>query len=433
MNDIYQQRRTHLLNLLGSDSIAVIFAAPERCRSNDTDFPYRQDSYLYYLTGFEEPESALILNGRSGESILFCRPKDEQSEIWNGFRFGPDAAKEAFGMNAAYEIGEWQRVLSDSMMGMKSLYALWGRYPYHDRSVMQLWHDAQVQAARTRQTAPTQCVDLSKLLDAMRLIKDTAEIALLKRAGEISAQAHVRAMKHCRVGLYEYQLEAEFLHEFMYHGARAPSYNTIVGGGKNACCLHYVANREILRDGDLVLIDAGAEWQNYAGDITRTFPVNGRFSAAQKDLYEVVLAANCAAIEAIRPLADWQGISRQAARILTQGLVDLGILHGSVDENLETERYRRFYMHGLGHWLGLDVHDVGGRFDDNGKPILLRAGMCTTVEPGLYIDGGEDVPPAFRNIGIRIEDNVLVTEHGCENYTAAAPKTIAEIEDLMRG
>lgn len=430
--NLYKQRRTQLLNHLGSDSVAIIFAAPERCRSNDTEYPFRQDSYLYYLTGFEEPESALLLNGKTGESILFCRPKDELSEIWNGFRYGPEAAKEAFEVDAAYPIQDWEHIFSDSLSGIKTIYTLWGCYPDIDQQVMRIWEQAKQQAARSRQNIPSQWGDLSKTLDAMRLIKDDTEIELLKEAGEISAQAHIRAMRHCRPGLYEYQLEAEFLHEFMYHGARSPAYNTIVGGGKNACCLHYVANTDKLRDGDLVLIDAGAEWKNYAGDITRTFPVNGRFTAPQKDLYEIVLAANKATIEAIRPQADWQELSRQATRVLTQGLVDLGILSGSVDENIENERYRRFYMHGLGHWLGLDVHDVGGRFDENGQPILLCPGMCTTVEPGLYIDGKDDIPPAFRDIGIRIEDNILVTEKGCENYTAAAPKEITEIEELMR-
>ena len=432
----YHSRRQQLLQHIGSDGLAILFAAPEQRRSNDTEFPFRQDSYLHYLSSFPEPQAALILDGASGDTILFCREKDSLMEIWNGFRYGPEAAKEAFAVNEAHPFAQWPEILKGRLKGHRKLYALWGLYPDYDAKVMEIWHQVQQSAGQRAATgstlAPDALMDLSKPLNAMRLVKDAQEQALLRQAADISAHAHLRAMRRCQPGQYEYQLEAEFLHEFMYRGARSPAYNSIVGGGKNACCLHYVENKDILRSGDLVLIDAGAEYQGYAGDITRTFPVNGRFSGAQKEVYETVLSANTASIEAIRPGADWQAISQNAIRILTQGLIDLQLLNGSLDGNIEQQTYRRFYMHGLGHWLGLDVHDVGGRFE-NEQPILLREGMYTTVEPGLYIAAAEDIPPAFHNIGIRIEDNIIVTANGCENYTSTAPKSIADIEQTMQG
>ncbi|QEY24564.1 Xaa-Pro aminopeptidase [Neisseria animalis] len=428
------ERRRRVLAQIGSNGLAVLFAAPEQRRSNDTEFPFRQDSYFHYLTGFGEPQAALLLDGASGKSILFCRDKDELGEIWNGFRYGPQAAAEAFAFDEAYSFGEWEQHLGKAILNKKSLYALWGVYPEYDSKVMAQWHKVQQSAGRRVQTntyAPECLADLAAVLDSMRLVKDEAEIALLKKAGEISAMAHIRAMKQTRPGMSELQIEAEILHEFMRQGARFPSYNSIVAGGKNACCLHYVENKDVLRDGDLLLIDAGAEYGLYAGDITRTFPVNGRFGAVQKDVYEIVLAANEAAIAAVKPQADWGEIHMLALKILVQGLLDLKLLKGSVDGNIESQAYQRFYMHGLGHWVGLDVHDVGKRWQD-GKPLLLQPGMTTTIEPGLYIAAADDIPEAFHNIGIRIEDNVLVTEEGSENYTSLVPKSVAEIEALMR-
>lgn len=431
----YLNRRRQLLNAIGSDGIAILFSATEQPRSNDTAFPFRQNSYFYYLSGFPEPEAVIILDGASQSSILFCRDKDPLRETWDGFRYGHEAAREVFGFDEAHSIQHWQTALTERLSGKQTLYALWGQQPENDATLLQTWYPMRRIVGRRILSdclsVPTELRDLSVLLDPMRLIKDADEIALMKRAGEISAAAHCRAMQKVRPGMSETQLEAELFHEFMRQGARFPAYGNIVAGGKNACCLHYVDNNSILNDGDLVLIDAGAEYQMYAGDISRTFPVNGRFNAAQKAVYEIVLAANMAAIDAVAPGKNWADLHQLALEILVEGLIDLKLLHGSVASNIEQKTYQRFYMHGLGHWLGLDVHDVGGRWH-NQQPILLAPGMITTIEPGLYIGNEPDIPEEFRNIGIRIEDNILVTEHGAENYTAAAPKTISDIEALMR-
>ncbi|UOO81331.1 aminopeptidase P N-terminal domain-containing protein [Uruburuella testudinis] len=432
----YTLRREQVLQQIGNDGLAVLFAAPEQRRSNDTEFPFRQDSYFHYLSGFPEPEAVILLDGAAGTATLYCRDKDPLMETWNGFRYGAEAARDTFGFDAAYSISEWPQHIGKAILNKRRLFALWGQYPEHDRVLMQHWHTVQQTAGQRMlaeySRAPDSLADLAALLNPMRLIKDAHEISLLKQAGHISALAHIRAMQKTRPGLSELQIEAELLHEFMRHGARHPAYNSIVAGGKNACCLHYVENKDILHDNALLLIDAGAEYQMYAGDITRTFPVNGRFSPAQKAVYEIVLAANQAAIEAVRPGASWADIHHLALRILVQGLIDLKLLQGSVEGNIESQAYKRFYMHGLGHWVGLDVHDVGGRWH-NEQPRLLQAGMCTTIEPGLYISAAPDISAEFHNIGIRIEDNILVTETGHENYTAEAPKQIAEIEALMGG
>lgn len=433
---VYAERRKRVFERIGNGT-AVLFGAREQRRSNDTGYPFRQDSYLHYLSGFPEPDCVLLLDGKNRKSILFCREKDPQREIWEGFHYGPEAAEEAFGMDEAHPVALWQEKFAEALKGSDRLFAPWGLYPEYDQLLMQLWHP--VRKAATQRSlaefvrAPDTLADLCGILDPMRQIKDGYEIGLLRRAGRISAQGHVRAMRYAKAGVYEYQVEAELLHEFMQNGARHVAYNSIVGGGRNACCLHYVDNGCLLQNGDLLLIDAGAEVENYAGDITRTFPVNGTFSPAQKDVYEIVLAANEAAIAQTKPGALWADIHQNALKILVQGLVDLKLLAGSVDGNIESRAYRRFYMHGLGHWVGLDVHDVGGRFKEAGQPQPLLPGMCTTIEPGLYIAAADDIPAEFHNIGIRIEDNVLVTEHGNEVYTAGAPKKVADIEALMKG
>lgn len=433
---VYQQRRQTVLDKIGEDGIGIIFAAPEQRRSNDTEYPFRQDSYFHYLTGFPEPGAALILNGREHTSTLLCRNKDPEHEIWNGFRYGYTAAREQFAFDSADDINQWPVLLKQALAGHRRLFALWGLYPENDPKLIELWYEiariANYRSANGSTIAPDSLVNLASILDPMRLIKDKHEQSIMRIAAEISAQAHIRAMQTTCAGQYEYQVEAEILHEFMQRGARYPSYNSIVAGGKNACCLHYVSNNCQLQQNDLLMIDAGAEYQMYAGDISRTFPVSGRFSSAQKDIYDIVLAVNQASIASTVKQANWQNISATAISMLTQGLIDLGILHGSLEQNIETQTYRRFYMHGLGHWLGLDVHDVGGRFDSNEQPILLQAGMVTTIEPGLYISAADDIPQAFHNIGIRIEDNVLITETGNEVLTASVPKTTAEIETLMQ-
>lgn len=434
-NCVYQSRRQRVFDAIGNN-VAILFAAPERMRSNDTEYPYRQDSYFYYLTGFTEPESVLMLNGAERTATLFCRPKDPDQETWLGFRFGPEQAAIEFGFDAAHVTSQWQSHLQDALRHSEKLFALWQHDGVPNDDILKTWREtyehAQYSKLNQHIITPVHALeDLTPILDDMRLIKDEHELDLLRTAARISAEAHNIAMQRATIGLTEYQLEAEFLYHFLRHNARSPAYNSIVATGKNACTLHYTHNNAVLQDGQLVLIDAGAEYGYYAGDITRTFPVNGVFTGAQKALYEVVLDANKQAIAAIKPGVVWQDVSNVALHILVQGLIDLKLLHGSVEDNIASQAYRRFYMHGLGHWIGLDVHDVGGRFKD-GKDRLLEPHMCTTVEPGLYINPADDIPAEFHGIGIRIEDNVIITEQGAEVYTQATPKDITEIEALMR-
>jgi len=432
MSDIrnYVQRRARLAATLG-DGIAIVATAPEVPRNRDSHYPYRHDSYFYWLTGFNEPEAVVVqVGGAEPQSILFCRDKDASREIWDGFRHGPEAAAQDFGFDAAYSITELDAKLPELMGNRERLAYAVGENPAWDARVIG-WLNAV--RAKTRQgvIAPGEIVDVRHALDEMRLIKDAHELALMRRAAEISTGAHRAAMRATRPGGHEYEVEAELLSAFRRGGAEAPAYNSIVASGANACVLHYVFNNKPLRDGDLLLIDAAAEFGSYAADITRTFPVNGRFSAAQKDTYEVVLAAQIAAIDTVRPGSDWNAPHEAAVRVLTQGMVDLKLLKGSVDGLIEANAYTRFYMHKTGHWLGLDVHDAGEyKIDGAWRP--LQAGMTLTVEPGLYIRPADDIPEALWNIGIRIEDDVVVTESGCEVMTTP-PKTVAEIEAWMQG
>ena len=432
---LYVARRERVYDAIGN-GVAILFAAPERIRSNDTEYPYRQDSYFYYLSGFTEPEAVMILDGATRTTTLCCRPKDPDMETWVGYRYGPDLAAQVFGFEAAYNISEWQTRLQQVLNHADSIYALWQHDGVADTDIVSLWRKLCADVAYRKidgniVTPAQQLGDLYPILDEMRLIKDAHEIALLQHAGQLSAEAHNKAMQAACKGVTEYQLEAEILYHFMRNNARSPSYNSIVAAGKNACTLHYVQNNAVLQDGQLVLIDAGAEYGYYAGDITRTFPVNGRFTGAQKAVYEIVLEANKQAIAAIAPNVLWQEVSDVALKVLVQGMVDLKLLHGNVEDNIATQAYRRFYMHGIGHWIGLDVHDVGGRFHQ-GQPRMLQENMCTTVEPGLYINAADDIPTEFHNIGIRIEDNVRVSATAAEVYTPATPKEISDIEALMR-
>ena len=432
---LYVARRERVYDAIGN-GVAILFAAPERIRSNDTEYPYRQDSYFYYLSGFTEPEAVMILDGATRTTTLCCRPKDPDMETWVGYRYGPDLAAQVFGFEAASNINEWQTRLQQSLNHADSIYALWQHDGVADSDIVSLWRKLCADVAYRKiegniVTPAQQLGDLYPILDEMRLVKDAHEIALLQHAGQLSEEAHNKAMQAACKGVTEYQLEAEILYHFMRNNARSPSYNSIVAAGKNACTLHYVQNNAVLQDGQLVLIDAGAEYGYYAGDITRTFPVNGRFTGAQKAVYEIVLEANKQAISAIAPNVLWQEVSDVALQILVQGMVDLKLLHGNVEDNIATQAYRRFYMHGIGHWIGLDVHDVGGRFHQ-GQPRLLQENMCTTIEPGLYINAADDIPSEFHNIGIRIEDNVRVTATAAEVYTHATPKEISDIEALMR-
>ena len=432
---VYRARRERVYDAIGN-GVALLFAAPERMRSNDTEYPYRQDSYFYYLSGFTEPEAVMILDGASRTTTLCCRPKDPDMETWLGFRYGPDLAAQTFGFEAACNISEWQQRLQQHLYHADSIYALWQHDGVADADIVSLWRKLSADVAYRKIdgniVTPAHVLgDLYPILDEMRLIKDAHEITLLRTAAQLSAEAHNKAMQAACKGVTEYQLEAEILYHFMRNNARSPSYNSIVAAGKNACTLHYVQNNAVLQEGQLVLIDAGAEYGYYAGDITRTFPVNGQFTGAQKAVYEIVLEANKQAIAAIAPHVLWQEVSDVALNILVQGMVDLKLLHGNVEDNIATQAYRRFYMHGIGHWIGLDVHDVGGRFHQ-GQARKLRENMCTTVEPGLYIQAADDIPPEFHNIGIRIEDNVRVSANAAEVYTTATPKEIGDIEALMR-
>jgi Xaa-Pro aminopeptidase len=428
----FKHRRLSLMRHMRKNAVALLASAPAAKRNSDVEFPYRQTSDFHYLTGFDEPESvAVFAPGRElGEFILFCRPYDETQAIWTGKHAGLDDAKELFGADEAYPIEELGKVLPDLLDQKSAVYFPVGLDAELDRVVMVA---VNVLRGKKRSGAkpPEEFVALDRPLHEMRLRKSPDEIKAMRKAAEISVQAHRRAMQACRPGLYEYQIEAELTHEFMRHGLRNAAYPAIVAGGGNACVLHYTENADVLRDGDLLLIDAGAESSNYAADITRTFPVSGRYGEAQRVLYELVLAAQLAAIATIRPGAAWIEPHDAAVRVLVEGLVKLGLLEGEVDKLIEDEAYKKFYMHRTGHWLGMDVHDVGD-YKIDGEWRELEPGMVLTVEPGVYISPAcQEVDEQWRGIGIRIEDDVLVTTDGCEVLTAALPKTVAEIEALM--
>jgi len=428
----YARRRTTLMGLMGVNSIAILPAAREKIRSRDTEYHFRQDSDFYYLTGFDEPDAVLVLlpERPHGEYVLFCRDRDPAKEIWDGYRAGPDGACEKFGADDAFPIDDIDEILPGLLEGRERMYYSLGRDADFDGRLMS-WVDGLRAQASSGAYPPGDFLDLDHLLHDMRLFKSAAEQKVMQRAGEISSLAHRRAMQSCQPGMMEYQLEAELLHEFAVNGARHAAYTTIVGGGKNSCILHYIDNSEVLRSGDLVLIDAGCEYKGYASDITRTFPVNGKFTPAQKALYEVVLAMQEAAIEVIKPGNHWDEPHEVSVRVATSGLVRLGILAGDVDELIACGAYKKFYMHRVGHWIGLDVHDVGD-YKVGEQWRVLEPGMAMTVEPGLYIaPNDESVARKWRGIGIRIEDDVVVTKTGYHLLTNA-PKTVNEIECLMQ-
>ncbi len=435
----YADRRARLLARMEAGSVAVLGTAPEVARNADTEYPYRHDSSFYYLTGFTEPEAVLVLVAPRGnaaaQSLLFCREKHLESEIWDGYRYGPDAAREAFGFDAAFPVGALDEHMVRLLSNASALFAPLAR---GGEEQQRRWFDGVRKLARSGTTAPPVLRDLPPLIDEMRLFKDEHESAIMLRAGEISAGAHARAMRFAGshgAGVFEYELEAELLHEFRRHGAQFPAYTPIVASGPNACVLHYNANNRRTVEGDLVLIDAGCELDGYASDITRTFPVNGRFSRAQRELYELVLAAQQAAFNAIKPGRKYHDAHDAAVQVLAQGMLDLGLLQGTLDEVLAEKKYTQFYMHGTGHWIGMDVHDVGLYRDvaQESKPSrLLQPGMAMTVEPGIYVRPAEGVPEQYWNIGIRIEDDVIVRDGGYQLLTGDAPKTVAEIEALMK-
>lgn len=414
------------------EGVAVIPTSHELIRNRDSHYPFRFDSYFYYLSAFKEPESVLfVVAGANPKTILFCRDKDMEREIWDGFRYGPTAAVTEFGIDEAYSIHQLDEMAPKLLANQSKLFYSLGADAAWDARVT-AWMNTLRSQARTGLSAPDAVVDVRKYLDEMRLHKSKYEVDTMRQSANIAAAAHQRAMQFTKPGMMEYQVEAEFLHEFYRSGAQAPAYTSIVAGGANACTLHYNANNAKLNHGDLLLIDAGCELDGYASDITRTFPVNGQFSAAQKDLYELVLASQATAISKVSPMNHWNAPHEAALDVLIRGFIDFGLCKGSPEEVLETGSYRQFYMHRTGHWLGLDVHDAGEYKDKLGSWKMLAPGMTLTVEPGCYVRPADNVPEHFWNIGIRIEDDVVVTEGGCEVMTHAAPKTVAEIEDLMR-
>lgn len=448
--------------------LAVIFTAPEVPRNRDADFPYRYDSYFHYLSGFPEPGAAVVIiaGATTERSILFCRSKHEEREIWDGFRYGPKAARRKFGFDEAHTIEELETRMPALLADQPGLFYSLGTSAELD-SHARRWLGAVRAKARAGVSPPDRAIDVTRLLDEMRLFKDAEEIAIMRKAAKIAAGAHVRAMRATRPGCREYEIEAEILYEFRRHGSPFPAYGSIVAGGANACVLHYRENDARLKNGELLLIDAGCELDGYASDITRTFPVNGRFSAAQRELYEIVLESQRAAQKMTRPGRHFMEPHDAAVKVLAQGMIDCKLVRGSLDGVIESGSYQRFYMHRTSHWLGRDVHDCGDyrEPDDgvearpataataavvagtrSGKPARkarkhdgaaerpwrrLQPGMVLTLEPGLYVRAADDVPKAFHDIGIRIEDDALVTESGCELLTSDVPKTVAEIEALM--
>jgi Xaa-Pro aminopeptidase len=456
----YQQRRARLAKLVGPNGIAILPAAPEQQRNRDSDFLFRQDSYFYYLSGFAEPKAWLVITG-DGKSTLFCQPKDQEREIWDGFRLGPDAAPPELGVDAAFSAAELDAKLPGLLDGRE---AVW--YPFATHKGLEARIDSWLGSLRARVRYGTLCPqqqrDLCGVLDEMRLIKDAYEQATMRRAAQISAGAHIRAMqlsaRMLREGqeVREYHLDAELLHEFRRHGSQYPAYGSIVAAGANACVLHYRADTGLIRDGELVLIDAACELDGYASDITRTFPANGKFSEPQRALYELVLASQEAAVAATRAGARFTDPHDASVKVLAQGMLDLKLLDknkvGSLDDVIEKRAYFQFYMHRTGHWIGMDVHDCGAYTEPSeigqansrkdaltGETIvdrparILRAGMALTIEPGIYVRAAEGVPEQFHNIGIRIEDDAIVTESGCELISRGVPVSVAEIEALMRG
>jgi Xaa-Pro aminopeptidase len=448
--DLYQLRRNalakHIFNKTGG-GIAVVATAPELVRNRDSDFPYRHDSDFFYLTGFEEPGATLVMKvGASGksyqlESHLFCRPKDLEREIWDGIRLGPDAAPEVLGIEFAHSNHELDQKLGELLADQDAIYVRLAESAKEDRRIRHWMKQVRGQT-RSGINPPSEFHDVEVLIHEMRLFKDAHEIDIMRRAAAISARAHIRAMHACKPGMREYQLEAELLHEFRNSGAQSVAYNSIVAGGANSCILHYRAGSTELRSGELCLIDAGCELDGYASDITRTFPVNGKFTGPQRALYNITYAAQEAAITATKPGNTFMQPHDAALKVLTQGLLDEKLINlsevGSLENAIETGAYRRFYMHRTSHWLGMDVHDVGSYREPIATPSeekpwrILKSGMVITIEPGLYVRPADDVNEAFWNIGIRIEDDAVINDAGCELISRGVPVKADEIEALMK-
>lgn len=428
----YQLRRKQLLQQIPQDSAVIISAAPEYLRNGDCPYLFRQDSDFYYLTGFPETDAVAVLlpEGEQGEYILFCQPHDELYETWNGPRVGQDGAEQHYQADKSYSIENIDELMPGLLKNRSTIYFQNGKYKKVDEQIAK-WVKDITAKVRAGINAPTQFINLGSILNEMRLCKKQSELEKLRHVANISANAHKRAMRTCKPGMMEYELEAELIYEFNRHGCKDVAYTPIVGGGKNACVLHYINNDAKLNDGELVLIDAGAEYQHYASDITRTFPINGRFNKEQRLVYEAVLAAQLVCINAVKPGLKYNELQQLSVRKITEGLVKINLLQGDIDKLIETKAYQKFYMHNVSHWMGIDVHDVGS-YKVAGEWRELQPGFVLTIEPGIYISENTDgVAPEWWNIGIRIEDDVLVTETGHEVLTAAVPKTIEEIEALM--
>lgn len=427
----FAKRRQKLMDIMGPDSIAVLPNAEVATRNRDVDYHYRSDSNFHYLSGFDEPESVIVLvPGREhGEYLLFCRERDLEKEIWDGYRTGQEGAVEQYEADDSYPITDLDDILPGLLEGKEKVYYTMGNIPSFDQRMVGFLNHLR-KANRQGKHSPTEIIELDHCLNELRLFKSSIEIKSMRKAAEVSAQAHIRAMQFTQPGMWEYQVEAEIMHEFMKNDCRSSAYPSIVGGGENGCILHYIENNHKLKNNDLLLIDAGAEYDYYAGDITRTFPVNGKFTDNQKILYNIVLDAQKAAIAEVKPGNHWNQPHEAAVRVLTQGLIDIGLLKGKLDKLIEDEAYREFYMHRTGHWLGMDVHDVGD-YKVGGEWRMLEPGMVLTVEPGLYIRDLSSVPKKWHFTGIRIEDDVLVTKTGNEVLSASVPKEVDEIEALM--
>jgi Xaa-Pro aminopeptidase len=426
----FARRRKQLMKLMGKDTIAILPAAPVRHRNNDVEYAYRQDSDFFYLTGFSEPESvAVLIPGRQqAEYVLFVRERDPARETWDGRRAGPAGAVRDFGADDAFPISDIDEILPGLMENRTKVFYAMGIHADFDHRVVG-WLNGLRALAKHGRHPPQEFVALDHVLHDMRLFKSRAEVDVMRESARIAAEAHIRAMRFCKPGMNEFEVMAELLHEFRRHNADT-SYQPIVGGGANSCILHYRENDQTLNDGDLLLVDAGCEYQCYASDITRTFPINGRFTPEQRAIYDIVLEANQAAISKVKPGASWDDPHAAAVRVITQGLVKLGLLKGRVSALEKDGAYRRYFMHRTGHWLGMDVHDVGDyKIGDEWR--VLEPGMALTIEPGIYIPAGRGVPKRFQNIGVRIEDDVVVTKDGVEVLTAGAPKNADEIESLM--
>ena len=428
--DIYSKRRKDLMRSMES-GVAVIPTSQVQSRNGDVEYQYRPDSDFYYLTGFSEPDAVAVLcpERKAGEYILFCREKDPDKELWYGRRAGLTGAVEKYGADDAFPIEDLDDILPRLLEDQPKIYASLGRYSDFDSKVMQWMNEVKLRSRRGIH-APHEMVDLSYILHEQRLIKRKDELLIMQKAGKISAAGHVRAMQVCKPGMTEQQVQAEMEYIFRKNGSTYNAYPSIVAGGHNSCILHYIDNNSVLNDGDLLLIDAGAELDYYASDISRTFPVNGKFSAEQKALYEVVLAAQHAAFEMCKPGEHWNKPHEEAVKVITEGLIELGLLQGELTELIETHAYREFYMHRTGHWLGMDVHDVGD-YQIEQQWRVLEPGMVFTVEPGIYIGKNPKVEKKWHDIGIRIEDDVVIRRSGHDVLTKGVPTAIDDIEHLM--